>query len=506
MNKFAKTYNLQGLRKRLFMIKIFNGQNPIQKSDCHRRLFKVTFISFLFFVIPLFLKAQDGKDLFQKNCSVCHLIGQGKLVGPDLMGVTQRREKAWIEKFIRNSQEVIKSGDPVAVKLFQEHNKAIMPPFTQFSAEEIASIIEYLDKWEPAKKEATTVDINKKTDFKHDEVLRGERMFYGLIPLEAGGSFNCSNCHNTIVSDTLNWNPSAVDLAKSFMDPKGMNIYESMAQPVSPRMEEAHKGIKMSDQEIYFISAYLSELSHQDLKDYKIFPIKLMIFILFAVLMTLALIDLLFTRRIKFTIIHYLILIIGLSVHSYLAYGEAVNLSRTKDYAPDQPIKFSHKVHAGDNKTDCRYCHHTADYSKSANIPSNNICLNCHNVVRTGRNSGKFEINKIHRAVASGTPISWVRVHNLPDYAFFSHAQHANVGKIACQTCHGKVEEMHILKQQNDLSMGWCVNCHRNTEVNFTGNKYYTTFKDFNKSDKTGKTIPVHVDDVGGIDCMKCHY
>lgn len=461
---------------------------------------------FLATLFPLSTYSQDGKDLFQKNCSVCHLIGDGKLVGPDLMGVTQRRDRDWLIKFIANSQEVIQSGDPIAVQLYEEYKKSIMPPFTQLSNEEITSIIDYLDKWEPAKTEVLTVDVNKKTGFKHDEVLRGERLFYGLIPLEAGGSFNCTDCHNTVTSDTLNWNPSAVDLARAFVDPEGMNIYQSMNQPVSLKMEEAHKGIKMNEQEIYFITAYLSHLSDKELTNHKIFPIKLMLFIAFAILMTLAIIDLLFTRRIKYRIVHGLILILGITVHSWLAYEEAVNLSRTQDYAPDQPIKFSHKIHAGENKTDCRYCHHTAEFSKSAYIPSNNVCLNCHNVVRSGRNSGNFEINKIYRAVASGKPIQWVKVHNLPDYTYFSHAQHVNAGKVACQTCHGKVEEMHILKQENDLSMGWCVNCHRNTEVNFKGNKYYTTFKDFNIDDETGKVIPVHVDDVGGIDCMKCHY
>jgi cytochrome c551/c552 len=463
-------------------------------------------IIFLAALFPLSAFSQEGKVLFQKNCSVCHLIGEGKLVGPDLMGVTQRRDKDWLIKFIVNSQEVIQSGDPIAVQLYEEYKKSIMPPFTQLSAQEINSIIDYLDKWEPAKTEVFTVDVNKKTGFKHDEILRGERMFYGLIPLEAGGSFNCTDCHNTVTSDTLNWNPSAVDLAHAFVDPKGMSIYQSMNQPVSIKMEEAHSGIKMNEQEIYYITAYLSHLSTTSLKEHKIFPVKLVLFLTFAFLMTLAIIDLLFTRRIKYRIVHALILLVGISVHSWLAYEEAVNLSRTQDYAPDQPIKFSHKIHAGENKTDCRYCHHTAEFSKSAYIPSNNVCLNCHNVVRSGRNSGNFEINKIHRAVASGKPIEWIKVHNLPDYTYFNHAQHVNAGKVACQTCHGKVEEMHILKQENDLSMGWCVNCHRNTEVNFKGNKYYTTFKDLNKENETGKVVSVHVDDIGGIDCMKCHY
>ncbi len=463
------------------------------------------FISIVFF-IPFIGYTQDGKDLFEKNCRVCHHIGEGKLVGPDLMDVTKRRDRPWLEKFIRNSQEVIQSGDPVAVKLYEEHNKSLMPSFTQLSAAEINSIIDYLDKWEPAKVEVLTVDVNKKTGFTHEEYLRGERYFYGLIPLEAGGNFNCTNCHNTITSDSLNWNPSAVDLAQSFLDPKGMNIYQSMGMPGSAIMEKAHQGIKMSEQEIYYVTAYLSHIGGAELKEHKIFPVRLMLFIAFAGLMTLALIDLFITKRIKYKAVHGVIILVGLSVHGWLAVEESQRLGRTQDYAPDQPIKFSHLIHAGQNKTDCRYCHFTADFSKSANIPSVNVCLNCHNVVRTGTNSGNFEINKIHRAVASGKPVQWVRVHNLPDHAYFNHAQHANVGKIQCQTCHGKVEEMHILKQQNDLSMGWCINCHRNTKVNFEGNKYYSTYRINPDLDINGNKKDVTVENIGGLDCMKCHY
>lgn len=457
-------------------------------------------------IFPLASSAQEGKSLFEKNCTACHSIGKGKLVGPDLMGVTQRREKSWLLKFIHDSQVVIKSGDPTAVKLFQENNKTIMPPFSQFSDADINNILDYISKFKPEEVKVLKVDANKRTGFKHDEYLRGERLFYGLIPLEAGGSFNCTECHNTVISDTLNWNPSAFDLAKAFMEPKGMNIYQVMGQPVSSKMEEAHKGIKMSEQEVYYVAAYLSHLSTQEIHDYKIFPIKLILFISFGFLMTLALIDLFITKKIKYRIIHLVVLLIGISVHSWLAYVEARDLGRTQNYAPDQPIKFSHKVHAGNNKTDCRYCHFTADFAKSANIPSVNVCLNCHSVVRTGRNSGSFEINKIHRAVATNTPVAWVRVHNLPDFTFFSHAQHANAGKVQCQTCHGNVQNMDILKQESDLSMGWCVNCHRKTQVNFTGNKYYSTYKGLSKTDKNGMIVPVTVENIGGIDCMKCHY
>ncbi|HLN52976.1 MAG TPA: cytochrome c3 family protein [Lentimicrobium sp.] len=463
--------------------------------------FMISHIILLLVLVPDQSMAQEGKDLFQKNCTVCHTIGQGKLVGPDLQGVTKRREHAWLLKFIKNSQAVIQSGDPVAVQLFQEHSKAIMPSFTQFSDEEITSILDYIDKWEPEKVEALTVDVNKKTGFSHEEYLRGERLFYGLIPHSNGLSFNCSDCHNTVTSDTLNWNPSAMDLANSFMDPKGMNIYQSMNQPVSSKMEQAHSGIKMTEQEIYYISAFLSHFNSTQMAEHKIFPLKLILFIVFAVLMTWAIIDLLFLKRVKFKIIHAIILLAGISVHTWLAYVEAVNLSRTQNYAPDQPIKFSHKIHAGQNKTDCRYCHHTAELGKSAGIPSLNVCLNCHNVVKTGTNSGNFEINKITRAEASGRPVQWIRVHNLPDHVYFNHAQHVKAGRVACEKCHGKVQEMDILTQFSDLSMGWCVNCHRTTLID-TENNYYSIFKDEGSSDFNSPTV----DNVGGIDCMKCHY
>jgi anthranilate/para-aminobenzoate synthase component I len=139
-------------------------------------------------------------------------------------------------------------------------------------------------------------------------------------------------------------------------------------------------------------------------------------------------------------------------------------------------------------------------------MPSPGLCLNCHKVVTQGARSGKFEINKIYRAIQSGKSIPWVRIHKLPDHVFFSHAQHVGAGKIKCQQCHGKVEEMDLVKQAADLSMGWCVNCHRRTPVQFTDNKYYETFKKMHDEVKSGKIKQVTVEQVGGIDCSKCHY
>ncbi|MDY0103725.1 MAG: c-type cytochrome [Lentimicrobium sp.] len=451
--------------------------------------------------------AQDeGKQLFEKNCQVCHKLGGGKLVGPELVGVPAVREREWLVKFIRNSKELIESGDPHAIEVFEANNKIPMQAFPNLSDGEINSIIDYIANWEPPKKPAFTVDVNKKSGFTETEILRGERMFHGLIPFENGGTTACFTCHYTKTTDSLDWNPSAHDLAVAFMENDGMNMYESMREPTSAVMQKAHAEYKLTEEETYNIAAYLSEFSHEETKPLKIFPARLMIFLLFALLMTLALIDLIFTKKIKFKAIHYTIIIIGLAVHFNIAMVEAQNLSRTPDYAPDQPIKFSHKVHAGDNETDCQYCHHIADFSKSAGIPSNDVCLNCHNVVLEGRNSGKFEINKIKRAEKTGKSVEWIRVHNLQDHVFFSHAQHVNAGQIECEECHGPVAEMDILKQFNDLSMGWCIECHRDTKVNFKGNEYYSTYMKLHDELKAGKIDSVTVEQIGGLDCMKCHY
>ncbi|MDZ7604980.1 MAG: c-type cytochrome [Cyclobacteriaceae bacterium] len=175
-----------------------------------------------------------------------------------------------------------------------------------------------------------------------------------------------------------------------------------------------------------------------------------------------------------------------------------------QNYAPTQPIAFSHKVHAGDFKIDCNYCHTGVRISKSANIPSVNICLNCHSAILkiTGATEISTEIQKIYEAKQSNTPIQWVRVHNLPDLAYFNHAQHFNVGGITCQTCHGAVETMPVLTQNANLTMGWCIDCHRKTEIK-VDNGYYERLSELHS--KTSKK-PMVVEDIGGLECSKCHY
>lgn len=168
-------------------------------------------------------------------------------------------------------------------------------------------------------------------------------------------------------------------------------------------------------------------------------------------------------------------------------------------YAPRQPIAFSHKLHAGMYEIDCGYCHTGAYKGKSATIPSTNICLNCHNVIKTN----SPEIQKLWTAVEKNRPIEWVRVHNLPDLAYFNHSQHTVAGGIECQTCHGPIQEMEVVQQYSSLTMGWCINCHRETVVKAEGNAYYDKLLEFHQANAKGE---MHVEDIGGLECSKCHY
>ncbi|MBO9636733.1 MAG: c-type cytochrome [Siphonobacter aquaeclarae] len=168
-------------------------------------------------------------------------------------------------------------------------------------------------------------------------------------------------------------------------------------------------------------------------------------------------------------------------------------------YAPKQPIAFSHKLHAGEYKIDCNYCHTGVNKGKQANIPSANICMNCHNSVK----ASSPEIQKIYRAIEKDQPIEWIRVHNLPDLAYFNHSQHVNVGGLQCQQCHGEVQTMEVIEQRSTLTMGWCIDCHRKTNVNSKDNKYYDKLVELHAS-KGVKEMKVA--DIGGLECSKCHY
>ena len=173
-------------------------------------------------------------------------------------------------------------------------------------------------------------------------------------------------------------------------------------------------------------------------------------------------------------------------------------------YAPAQPIAFSHALHAGQYEIACQYCHTGVEIGKSANIPSANICMNCHTHIQNvgGKEGISPEIQKIYNAVDNNQPIEWVRVHNLPDLAYFNHAQHVAVGGVECQTCHGPIQEMEVVGQHSTFTMGWCIDCHRQTEIATEGNVYYDKLVQLHSTSKDA----LKVKDIGGLECAKCHY
>ncbi|MGB2758948.1 MAG: cytochrome c3 family protein, partial [Maribacter stanieri] len=216
---------------------------------------------------------------------------------------------------------------------------------------------------------------------------------------------------------------------------------------------------------------------------------------------------------------------------AYFAYGWMMQVGVDQGYAPIQPIHYSHKIHAGDNKIECKYCHSSARVSKTSGIPSLNVCMNCHKSIYeyTGNPEGPSqedlengytnefytgEIKKLYKAVGwdeenqkytgESQPVEWIRVHNLPDFAYFNHSQHVSVAGVDCQTCHGPVEEMEIMYQYSPLTMGWCIDCHRETNVKVEGNEYYE--KIHAELSKKYGVDNLTAAQLGGLECGKCHY
>ena len=338
-----------------------------------------------------------------------------------------------------------------------------------------------------------------------NEINRGKRIFMGLLPFDRKYE-SCVSCHNIIQSDTLNWNPSATDIALKFTDKDFATFQAAVLQPSGIKMTASHVNFDISEEDLKSVKAYLDDLAHTGTKPVKPSYYNLILFLFLGVLLTWALIELIFIRKLKWKFIPVIIFLGAFGWQAKMIATDAMRLGRQQNYAPDQPVKFSHKVHVGENGLDCKYCHTTVEHGKSAGIPATNLCMNCHIIIREGANSGKFEIAKIVDAVEKGKPLEWIRIHNLPEHVFFSHAVHVGSGKIDCAQCHGDVKEMGIMKQQNDLSMGWCINCHRQTQVNFVENKYYEHYTKLHDDLKAGLIDTITAEKIGANDCARCHY
>ncbi len=394
----------------------------------------------------------DGKAIFQANCASCHNPLKDA-TGPALKGVDGRvPSKEWLYKWIHNPSGMVASGDKYAVDIFNKWNKTQMTAFPQLSEEEIDAIFTYVNSVED-KKAAPT------------------------------GTGNAADANANAGANGWIYTSISVLLL--------LALWVMWRANKSLKRAAAEKVAVPTTKEVPF-----------------------------------------WRNKVTLT----LLAIVVLSFSGYWLVNGAVNLGRQTNYMPKQPIFYSHKVHAGINQINCLYCHSGAEKSKHAMIPSTNVCMNCHKQIGeyTGAEehplftaegkevNGTAEIQKLYEYAgwnndkkdynrdAAGnilaTSPEWVKIHNLPDHVYFNHSQHVAVGKIPCQQCHGNVEEMDEVYQMAPLSMGWCINCHRQSSVQFANNNYYQIYEKYHEEFKQGKREHVTVEDIGGLECQKCHY
>lgn len=399
-----------------------------------------------------------GKQIFNQNCAACHALNR-KMTGPALGNVETRLQeeeglgREWLYKWIKNSPGFIASGDAYANEIYNEYNQAAMTAFPTLSNEDIDNVLAY------------TAAPPKTPPPAADAAAGG-----GAVAAATGG------VSNEIILGALVL-IFALLVAMLFLVNSTLKKI-ALANGIAVEKENSEK--------------------------------RTPIWKAFAQNQFLVLVSVVF-------------LLLG---GAYFAYGWMMQVGVDQGYAPIQPIHYSHRIHAGENKIECKYCHSSARVSKHSGIPSLNVCMNCHKsiyqVAEETLAEGKQEygvdynkeIKKLYAAVGwdeenqkytgESQPVEWIRIHNLPDFAYFNHSQHHIVGGIQCQECHGPVEEMEIMYQYSSLTMGWCINCHRETNVKVEGNAYYEKIHEELQKKYGVETFTAA--QMGGIECGKCHY
>ena len=477
--------------------------------------------------------AERGKGIFNANCAACHKLDK-KLIGPPLEGVSEKRSREWLQSWIRDNNAFRASGDQDAIAIFEEYNKMPMIAYPQLSDQDIDDILAYTDNKPEVKSQDGAGEVMTAAALGIDslQVVTGKKIF----------NANCAACHKldakligpalANVSDRRSddwlkaWiKDNAALRASGDADAIAIfNEYNSSPMTTFPQLSDAD------------IDALIAYTSHANILSPKTSGLATaddnlakapkstawMSYIVLFVILVLALWVYFVSKNEFLKIVTTIALLLGTG---YLGYSALMSIGIDQGYKPIQPIAFSHKIHAGDNKIDCQYCHSSAKHSKTSGIPTVNVCMNCHKSISeyngpvTADLDKEFydgEIQKIYDAIGwdkeklsymdnyDEKPIEWIRIHNLPDFAYFNHSQHVTAGAIQCQTCHGPVEEMEELEQFAPLTMGWCIKCHQDTEVKTESNEYYAKIHE-ELSKKYG-VEKVTIAQLGGLECGKCHY
>ncbi len=444
--------------------------------------------------------AAKGYDLFEANCTACHQV-DGVLIGPEFRGVVQRvNEEAglgreWLHAWIKDNKALRESGDAYANKIFAQYNNTEMLAFPSLSEQDIDDLLAYSQDPDGGKTafEAAKAEAKAKADAEKAAAKQG------------GGGANSGviAIGFVVIAVLLLWLLVRVNALVKATTLAELNPLQEKEATSFSEMFEKYK---------------------------KVGGITIALFAFFAL---------------------------------FNVYWGLMGIGVDKGYEPEQPIYFSHKIHADIQGIDCQYCHSSAKYGKVSGIPSTNTCMNCHKTIKEYKGdyfeedlvaSGKFadgdavkafytgEIQKMYKAIGWNPetnkydgpqkPIEWVRIHNMPDFVYFSHAQHVVAGEKAilkaikegtipnakelnigggdqtCFACHGRVDQMDEVKMANDFTMGWCIECHRTTEVdmdNEYNKEYYAELHEKLKK-QYGDATKITVDAIGGLECAKCHY
>jgi mono/diheme cytochrome c family protein len=391
--------------------------------------------------------AAKGEAIFKAKCTACHKIDT-RMTGPALgPQVTQETDDAYLTKWIQNNQALIAAKNPKALKIYNEFNQAGMTVFEELSDADVGNILTYV-----------------RTEWKtmQDAKAKGPAGGAGAAAEDKGPS------------SLVIWGLLGV-IVIAFIVILVLNKVIATLE----RLLLRNQGLLVEDE-----------------ADEDKAPVDRL-----AVVKKLA----------KNKKLVFFVVLCGTIALGSWSWVTMWNTNVHTGYQPVQPIKYSHKLHAGAMKLECQYCHTGAFKSKNASIPSLNVCMNCHKSVKTE----SPEIQKIYNALGydpqtqkydstKAKPMQWVRIHNLPDLAYFNHSQHVKVGNVKCQTCHGQIQEMQEVYQYSPLTMKWCIQCHKRTEVNYKGNAYYDNMIQVHERLKKGEKVSAAA--LGGLECSKCHY